>query len=156
MTRSAGRAGWMLAPALLLCACAGGPAVPASETAGSGGSEVQVLVEQAALGALSADIHQFVATRRARVSWGGGTADAIAITVKQGYPIRVVVLPSGPALERVRDELIAPPSRLGTLGSQTYWACPVDRFGLSFVRFLGGRTSQRVLRSQGFDVSSSP
>jgi hypothetical protein len=145
-----------LAVVLLLGGCAEDQPVQVTQTAGTGGSETQVLVEQAALGALGADIHQYLATRRARISWGGGTADEIAATVKHGYPIRVVVLPSGPALERVRDELIAPPTRLGTLGSQTYWACPVDRFGLSLVRFLGSRTSQRVLKSQGFDVSPSP
>jgi ABC-type molybdate transport system substrate-binding protein len=145
-----------LAAASLLSGCATGPPVPAAETAGTDGRQIQVLVEQAALGALGADIHQFLSTRDARISWGGGTADAIVATVKDGYRVSVVVLPSGPALERVRDELVAPPTRLGRLGSATYWACPVDQYGLSFVRFLTGRTSQRVLRSQGFDVSPSP
>ena len=143
-----------LAAAMLLAACGEEPPVPTTEAAGSGGREIQVLVDQSVLGALGADIREFVSTRQARVRWGGGTADAIATTVKHGYRISVVVLPSGPALERIRDELLAPPTRLGTVGSTTYWACPVDQYGLSFLRFLPGRASQRVLRSQGFDVSS--
>ena len=145
-----------LAAAPLLAACAAGPPVPATETAGTDGRQIQVLVEQAALEAIGADIHQFLATRDARISWGGGTADAIVSTVKDGYRVSVVVLPSGPALERVRDELVAPPTKLGRLGSATYWACPVDQYGLSFLRFLTGRTSKRVLRSQGFEVSPPP
>jgi ABC-type molybdate transport system substrate-binding protein len=145
-----------LAAASLLSACAAGPPVPATKTAGTDGRQIQVLVEQAALGALEADIHQFLSTRDARISWGGGTADAIVTTVKDGYRVGVVVLPSGPALERVRDELVAPPTRLGMLGSATYWACPVDQYGLSFLHFLAGRNSKRVLRSQGFDVSPPP
>jgi ABC-type molybdate transport system substrate-binding protein len=142
-----------VAAALLLSGCAEGPPARATETAGTGEREIQVLVEQAALGAIGSDIRQFVKTRPARVSWGGGSADAIATTVKHGYRVSVVVLPSGPALDRVRDELVAPPTRLGTLASATYWACPVDQFGLSFLRFLTGRTSKRVLRAHGFDVS---
>ena len=143
-----------LAAAMILAACGEEPPVPTTQAAGSGGREIQVLVDQSVLGALGADIREFVSTRQARVRWGGGTADAIATTVKHGYRISVVVLPSGPALERIRDELLAPPTRLGTVGSTTYWACPVDQYGLSFLRFLPGRASQRVLRSHGFDVSS--
>jgi ABC-type molybdate transport system substrate-binding protein len=142
-----------LAAAVLLTGCAEDPPVPTTETAGPDGRHIQVLVEQPALDALGADIRQFVATRSVPVSWGGGTADAITATVKQGYRISVVVLPSGPALDRIRDELVAPPTRLGTLGPATYWACPVDQFGLPLVRFLTGRTSKRVLRAQGFAVS---
>jgi hypothetical protein len=145
-----------LAGALLLSACAEGPPVWPTETAGPGKFEVRVLVDDGALGALRTDIDRFVVTRPVLVSWAGGTADDIAATVEQGYRISVVVLPSGPALDRIRDELLAPPTRLGTLGSQTYWACPVDRYGLPLVRFLGGRVSQQVLRSQGFEVSPSP
>ncbi len=145
-----------LAGALLLSGCAEGPPVWPTETAGPGKFEVRVLVDDQALGALRSDIDRFVATRPVLISWGGGTADDIAATVKQGYRISVVVLPSGPALDRVRDELLAPPTRLGTLGSQTYWACPVDRYGLPLVRYLSGRTSQQVLQSQGFDLSPSP
>ena len=145
-----------LVPAVVLVACGEGQPVQTTESAGDGGREIQVLVEQGAMGALGRDIRQFVTTRSARVRWGGGTAEAIATSVKHGYRISVVVLPSGPALDRIRDELLAPPTRLGRLGSATYWACPVDQYGLSFVRFLTGRASQRVLRSQGFDVSPSP
>jgi hypothetical protein len=142
----------LLAAAVLLAGCAEDPPVSATETAGSDGRQIQVLVEQAALGALGADIRTFVATRPARISWGGGTADAISTTVKNGYRISVVVLPSGPALDRIRDELVAPPTRVGTLGPDTYWACPVDQFGSSLVRFLTSRTSKRVLRAHGFSV----
>jgi ABC-type molybdate transport system substrate-binding protein len=143
-----------LAAALLLPACAAGPPVATTETAGPGDRGVQVLVEHAALPALTADIQEFVTTRPAQISWGGGTADAIATTVKNGYRVSVVVLPSGPALDRVRDELVAPPARLGRLGRATYWACPVDQYGLPFLRFLTSRRSVRVLRAHGFDVST--
>jgi hypothetical protein len=145
-------AGATIGAALLLAGCAAQPPVEATRTAGSDGRQIQVLVDQPAVGALGTDIQQFVATRQVRVSWGGGTPDAIATTVKDGYRISVVVLPSGPALDRIRDELVAPPTALGTLGSATYWAAPVDQFGLPLVRFLTGRTSQRVLRAQGFGV----
>jgi hypothetical protein len=150
MTPDVRRAGLALAAAMLLGACGADRPVPTTETAGWGGRQIEVLVEQGALGALGEDIRQFVARRPAQVSWGGGTADAIATTVKHGYRISVVVLPSGPALDRIRDELLAPPTRLGRLGSATYWACPVDQYGSSFMRFLTGRASLRVLRAQGF------
>ena len=154
MRRTARVPALALAVALLLSACAEEPPAWPTQTAGPGRFEVRVLVERPALTALQSDIDGYVATRPVLVSWGGGTADDIAATVKQGYRISVVVLPSGPALDRIRDELVAPPTRLGTLGSQTYWAGSVDQYGLSLVRFLAGRTSQRVLRAQGFDVSS--
>jgi hypothetical protein len=142
--------------ALLLSACGEAQPVATTQTVGPGRSEVRVLVEQAALAALRADIDRFAAVRPVRISSGGGTADAIAATVKQGYRISVVVLPSGPALDRVRDELLAPPTRLGDLGAQTYWLCTVDRYGVPLARFLGGRTSRRVLQSQGFRVAPTP
>jgi hypothetical protein len=145
-----------VATALLLSGCGEAQPVATTQTVGAGRSEVRVLVEHAALAGLRADIDRFVTTRPLLISSGGGTADAIAATVKQGYRISVVVLPSGPALDRVRDELLAPPTRLGTLGAQTYWLCTVDRYGAPLARFLAGRTSQRVLRSQGFRVSPSP
>jgi hypothetical protein len=153
MTRGLRWTGWALAASMLLAACGQEAPVATTETAGPGPDQVRVLVEQGAVGALGSDIQQFVATRPVRVRWGAGTADEIATTVKQGYRFSVVVLPTGPALDRIRDELLAPPTRLGRLGSTTYWACPVDRYGLPFLRFLTSRTSTRVLRAHGFDVS---
>ena len=153
MTRGRTWAGCALAASMLLAACGQESPLETTETAGPGPGQVLVLVEQGAVGALGSDIQQFVATRPVRVRWGAGTADEIATTVKQGYRFSVVVLPTGPALDRIRDELLAPPTRLGRLGSTTYWACPVDRYGLPFLRFLTGRTSTRVLRAHGFDVS---
>jgi ABC-type molybdate transport system substrate-binding protein len=143
-----------LAGVILLAGCGEEPPVATTQTVGPGSRQIQVLVEQGAEAALRGDIRQYVTSRKVAVSWGGGTAEAIATTVKHGYRIDVVVLPSGPALERVDDELLAPPAKLGTLRSTTYWACAVDQSGLSFVRFLTGRTGKGALRQQGFDVSS--
>ena len=111
-----------------------------------------MLVEQAALAAVGDDIRQFVATRRGRINWGGGTAEDIATTIKHGYRVSVVVLPSGPALDRVRDELLEPPAKIGALGPDTYWACAVDQFGRPFVRFLATRAGRLVLQAHGFEV----
>ena len=141
-----------LAAAMLLAGCGEQP-LAATRTAGADGRQIDVLVDQAALAAVGTDVERFLATRPGRITWGGGTADDIATTIEHGYRISVVVLPSGPALERVRDELVAPPVRLGTRGSTTYWACAVDQFGLPFVRFLTGRGSRQLLREHGFDVS---
>ncbi len=157
MTRVARRLASVVAATMLLTACGEQPPVETTQTAGSQDSGLQVLVEQRAVDALATDIGQFVAQRpMATVSWGGGTAEAIATTVKQGYRNSVVVLPSGPALDRIRDELLDPPARLGQLRDVTYWVCTVDKTGRPFARYLTGRRSLRVLKSQGFDVSPPP
>jgi hypothetical protein len=137
----------------LLAGCGEDPPVPTTETAGTGTRLVRVLVEPPALSAVRSDIRLFVGRRAALISSGAGTADAIAATVKHGYRIDVVVLRSGPALDRVRDELLAPPVRLGRLGSTTYWACAISRYGQPFVQFLTGPASRQLLRTSGFDVS---
>ena len=144
-------AGAALAAVVLLAACGEEP-VAATTTAGTGGRAIGVLVAQAALAAVGDDIRQFVTTRPGRISWGGGTAEDIATTIKHGYRVSVVVLPSGPALDRVRDELLEPPTKIGALGPDTYWACAVDEFGRPFVRFLTSRAGQRVLRAHGFQA----
>jgi len=143
-----------LAGAVLLAGCGEEPPVATTQTSGPDSRQIQVLVDRGAELALRRDIEAYATTRRVGVSWGSGTADAIVTTVKHGYRIDVVVLRSGAALDRVGDELLAPPEKLGTFRSDTYWACAVDEYGLSFVRFLVGRTSKGMLRQQGFDVSS--
>ena len=157
MTRVARTLASVVAATTLLTACGEQPPVETTETAGPLDRSLQVLVEQRAVDALATDIGQFVAERpTATVSWGGGTAEDIATTVKQGYRNSVVVLPSGPALDRIRDELLDPPARLGQLKGVTYWVCTVDKSGRPFARYLTSRRSLRVLRSQGFDVSPPP
>jgi hypothetical protein len=156
MTRALRPVASLLAAVLLLGACGEQAPAEPTETAGSLEHPLQVLVDEGALDALATDIHQFVSLRPAGVSWGGGTAEAIATTVKHGYRISVVVLPSGPALDRIRDELLSPPTRLGRLRGVTYWVCTVDKSGQTFVRYLTGRVSQRVLRSQGFTSLPRP
>jgi hypothetical protein len=154
--RRIGAVALALVVAVLSAACSGQQPVPVTATAGTKGRVIEVLVEQPALAAVRSDIDLFVSRRATRVSSGGGTADAIATTVKHGYRIDAVVLPSGPALDRVADELLEPPMRLGTLRSTTYWACDIDRFGRPFAHFLATPASERVLHAHGFDVHTSP
>ena len=156
MIRRIGVVALALVVAVLSAACSGQQPVPVTATAGTKGRVISVLVEQPALAAVRSDIDLFVTRRATRVSSGGGTADAIATTVKHGYRIDAVVLPSGTALNRVTDELLEPPLKLGTLHSTTYWACDIDRFGRPFVHFLTTAASERVLRAHGFDVRPSP
>jgi hypothetical protein len=117
---------------------------------GRGGSAQTVLVDQGALGAVRAAVGPFLNGKSGRVRSGGGSAADIATTVKYGQRIDLVVLPAGPALQRVRDELIAPPEPIGRLAGTQYWAAPVTSLGLPFFTFLTSRNGAKVLRAHGF------
>lgn len=83
------------------------------------------------------------------VRYGTGTADDIAATVKNGRLIDLVVLPAGPALDRVSDELLQPPSLLGTLGSTRYYAGAVTARALPLLKYWEGRQGRAKLRAAG-------
>jgi len=89
------------------------------------------------------------AARKVGVRYGTGTADDIAATVKNGRPIDLVVLPAGPALDRVSDELLQPPSLLGTLGSTRYYAGAVTARALPLLKYWEGLQGRAKLRAAG-------
>ena len=110
---------------------------------------MSVLVDEHVIPAVAATFTPFLASRPARVAWAAGPADTLAETVKAGYRIDVVVLPSGPALDRVRDELAGRPVSIGTLAGTRYWAAPITAKGVPFVAFVTGVRGARVLRAHG-------
>ena len=134
----------------VLAACGRDPTVRPDVVTGHGGRAQTILVDQGALRAVRAVIRPFLNGKPGRVSSGGGSAADIATTVKYGQRIDLVVLPPGPALDRVRDELLVPPAPIGRLGGTEYWAAAVTARGLPFFTFLTSRNGAKALRASGF------
>ncbi|MGZ4651099.1 MAG: hypothetical protein ACXV3A_11260 [Kineosporiaceae bacterium] len=135
---------------LLLAGGCGRPGLgDATTVVGGSGREVSVLVDEHVTSALAATFTPFLDSRPVRVAWAAGPADNLAETVKAGYRFDVVVLPSGPALDRVRDELAGRPVSIGALDGTRYWAAPITARGVPFVAFVAGRSGARVLRAHG-------
>jgi hypothetical protein len=135
---------------LAVSACGSDGSVQPDLQSGRGGRTPTVLAEEHALPVVRAAIDPFLGGKRGRVSSGGGSATDVATTVKDGYRIDVVVLPAGAGLERVREELLLPPARLGTLAGTEYWAAVITARGLPFWKFLTGARGMKVLRAHGF------
>jgi hypothetical protein len=134
----------------LVAACGRDPTVRPDAVTGRGGAVQTVLVDQPALGAVRAAAGPFLRGRSGRLNTGGGSAADIATTVKYGQRIDLVVLPAGPALERVREELLLPPAPIGRLAGTEYWAGAVTVRGLAFWKVLTSPRGAKLLHTQGF------
>jgi hypothetical protein len=115
-----------------------------------------VLVDERALSAVSATFMPYLTRLPGIVTAGAGSAADIATTVKHGHRMDVVILPTGPALDRVRGELILPPSPIGSLDGTEYWAAPVTAGGLPFVTFLTTGRGAKVLQAHGWAMPTVP
>jgi ABC-type molybdate transport system substrate-binding protein len=146
-------AAWPAAVLLLaaIAACDSDPGMqPQQVMPGVGRGGLIVLMDGPTRGAVLSELTEYVKEKGPRVVSAAGSPTAIATGVKQGRVVDVVVLPAGQALDRVRDELVAPPSVIGRLGSTPYWVAPVTGRGLPFVQFLRTARGTALLRSHGF------
>jgi len=135
---------------VVTAACSGGTGLSRQITTGKAGGVTILLTDDAPRAAVASEIAAFAQEKRSRVVSSDGSPTAVATAVKDGKPVDVVVLPAGPALERVRDELVEPPVALGTLASTPYWAAAVTDRGLDFVKFLRTAPATALLRVHGF------
>ena len=141
----------------LLGACGRDSTVRANRVTSSGeGHQATVLVDQRTLSAVSATFPPYLSRLPGVVTAGAGSAADIATTVKHGQRMDAVVLPAGPALDRVRGELFLPPSPIGRLGGTEYWAGAVTAGGLPFVTFLTAGRGATVLQAHGFTKPPVP
>jgi hypothetical protein len=141
----------------LLAACGRDTTVRADRVTSSGeGYQATVLVDERALSAVSATFTPYLTRLPGVVTAGAGSAADIATTVKHGQRMDVVILPAGPALDRVRGELILPPSPIGSLDGTEYWAGAVTARGLPFVTFLTTGRGAKVLQAQGLAMPTVP
>lgn len=138
----------VLAPALAGCARDGGIPRPLT-TVGSSGRTVVVVVDKALKPAFAAEIAAYTRAKKKKIAWSTSTPEGVADGVKNGGPIDVVVLPQGPSLERVTNELLVPPRTLGQVGSVTYSAAAVTYIGLPFVEYLTSGEGGSGLRAHG-------
>jgi hypothetical protein len=139
--------------ALLVAGCADSPPVRTDAVAGRpGGRIASILADSTVLPAVRAAIPAYFGDRPrgsiSRFATGGGSPADIATTVKHGFRVDAVVLPAGPSLDRVRDELVTAPVQIGELGTTAYWGAAVTVGALPFVRYLAGQ-GRHVLRAHG-------
>ena len=99
--------------------------------------------------AVTAAIPGALQGKKVGIRYGTGSPDDITATVKNGRLIDLVVLPAGPALERISDELLRTPSLLGTLGSTRYYAGAVTAKALPIVTYWEGPQGKTRLRRGG-------
>jgi hypothetical protein len=108
-----------------------------------------VLVDPVAEQALAANFKKYARGRKPGFRYGAGSADDIASTVKHGRPIDMVVLPEGPALDRVEDELLEPATLLGTIGATRYYVGAVTSRALPFTAWVLSPNGRATLRANG-------
>jgi hypothetical protein len=89
----------------------------------------------------------YLDSKRRGIKYGAGAPEQIATTVKTGLPTDAVILPPGPALDRIREELASPPLPFLPTPTTTFWVAPVTDRGLSFARFLAGRRGSTALNT---------
>ncbi len=116
---------------------------------GRSASATTVLVAAGAENAVAGALTRYAGTRESGFLYGTGSPDDIATTVKNGRLIDMVVLPAGPGLDRVEDELLKPASRFGRVGSTTYYLGAVTSKALAFITWLSSRPGQVALRANG-------
>jgi hypothetical protein len=133
-----------------LTGCGPGPNLVPKTTTGSHGRATIINVDAGAQEQLLGTIKAYVAAKNTRIVSASGTPDAVATAVKHGAVIDVVILPEGPALRRVSDELVLPPERLGTLDGTVYYVGTVTSRGLLWTKFLRTAQGRAILANQGF------
>ena len=133
----------------LVAACGTSETVAAKTVLGQRTGSAVVLLDTSAAAALRCAMAAYVrAQPSGGIRLGIAAADQIANAVKDGEFVDVVVLPPGPALDRLRDELVIPPVQIMPSTSSTLWVGAVTDRGLRFTRFLTGRAGRAALRSQ--------
>jgi hypothetical protein len=140
----------LVVPVVALLAACGSPGpLETKDTVGERTGAIAVLIDASALTPVRCAMGSFLTSKRRGVKYGAGAPDQIATSVKNGLPTDAVVLPPGPALDRIRDELASPPLPLPAVssGSTTFWVAAVTDRGLGFANFLAGRKGQAVLKS---------
>jgi hypothetical protein len=149
------RAGGLLAGAAAAAVLAGcGSASPTSTMGpqtitGKATHGIIVLGDATLQQAMTSGITGYTRTGRERITSALGTPDAVATAVKDGRIVDVVVLPSGPALDRVRNELVTAPEPIGQVAGTQYWAAAVTGRGLGFFRYLHSRPGAALLARAG-------
>ena len=144
------------AVAALLCSgCGPGPNLMPRRTAGTTGRSTIVLMVAPTRAAVLAGVDAFVKGRGSRIVSAVGTPAEVATSVKDGAVVDAVVLPSGPDLDRVRNELVAAPLPLGTVAGTPYWAAPVTYRGLVFAQFLQTPQGRSLLHAHGVTGSGT-
>jgi hypothetical protein len=122
--------------------------LPASHVVGPSVGDITVLADSRVVPALQCAMAQYARGQERGIKFGAGQPDAIASAVKDGEPTDVAILPTGAALDRVRDELATPPARIfAPPTATTFWVAAVTDKGLRFARFLSGRQGRSLLRS---------
>lgn len=137
------------AVAFALTGCAKDVYVKPTTPVGRANAATAVLVDSPAEKPVTGVIKGYLHGRKAGFRYGAGDPDDIAETVKNGRLIDVVVLPAGPGLDRVKDELLQPPLRLGRIGSTDYYLGTVTSKGLLFTKWLQTLSGQAQLRLHG-------
>jgi hypothetical protein len=154
---SRGRTLWSLGVALVALLALGGCAreayvKPLTLVGTSKGAVLTLTVpsaQQALIAAVPATLPGKPTAEKVGIRYGIGTPDDVAATVKNGRLIDLVVLPAGPALDRVSDELLQAPTLLGVLGSTRYYAGAVTARALPLVKYWEGPRGRAKLRSAG-------
>jgi hypothetical protein len=132
---------------LLLAACADTGTVKAHDIVGPGDGAFTVLIDTRAAPAIRCATERYLRGAKSGIAIGAGEPDHIVTTIKHGLTGDVVILPAGPALDRVRNELATPPLSVLTMSTTTYWAGAVTDRGLRYVHYLAGRYGRAVLES---------
>jgi hypothetical protein len=131
----------------LLAACGNPGPLNTKDAVGEKAGAIAVLIDSPALTPIRCAMGSYLDANRRGVKYAAGTPDQIAETVKNGLPTDVVVMPLGPALDRIRDELARPPLPVLATGSTTFWVAGVTDKGLAFADFLTGRKGRAALQS---------
>jgi hypothetical protein len=108
-----------------------------------------VLLDPAVEKVMAPTFKRYVNGRKRGFRYGAGSPDEIASTVKNGRLIDLVILPAGPGLDRVENELLTPPTLLGTVGSTTYYLGAVTAKALPFVKWVPSPAGRATLRANG-------
>ena len=130
-----------------LIACGGAGPLQTNTVVGQKSGAIAVLIDAPAVPAVRCAMDSYLGQTGRGIKYGAGAPDQIATTVKDGLPTDAVILPPGPALDRIRDELASPPLPFLSTSSTTFWVAPVTDRGLSFARFLAGRRGSAALNS---------
>ncbi len=141
--------GAALAALLALAGCGSEADVEPVTLVGNPSGAVLTLLDSRVSRAVTAALPTSVRGRPVGIRYGTGTPDDMAATVKNGRTIDLVVLPAGPALDRVTDELVRAPVLLGSLGSTRWYGGAVTAKGLPILTYWEGPQGRVKLRRSG-------